>query len=87
MQTKRPEDVIMGDETWIYFYGIPNKWQNMMWVAEDEPRPVVARKGFRNRKLLFTIFFNCEGPVFVDILPQKTTLTETYYCQNIFYPA
>ena len=84
---KRPEAVIMGDETWIYFYGIPYKGQNMMWVAEDEPRPVVARKGFQSRKLLLTIFFNCEGSVLVDILPQKTTLTGTYYRQNIFYPA
>ena len=80
---KRLEDVITGNDTWIYFYGIPNKRQNMMWVAEDEPRPVVARKGFQTRKRLFTIFFNCEGPVLVDILPKKTTLTVTYYRQNI----
>ena len=83
---KRREDVIAGDETWIYFYGIPNKRQNMMWVAEpteDEPRPVVARKGFQSKKRLFTIFFNCEGPVLVDMLPEKTTLTGTYYRQNI----
>ena len=51
--------------------------------GEDEPRPVVARKGFRSRKRLFTVFFNCEEPVFVDILPEKTTLTGTYYRQNI----
>ena len=54
--------------------------------GEDEPRPVVARKGFQSRKRLFTVFFNCEEPVFVDILPEKTTLTGTYYRQNI-YPA
>ena len=73
----------MGDETWIYFYGIPTKRQNMMWMAEDELRPVVAKKGFQSRKRLFIIFFNCEGPVVVDILPEKTTLTGTYYRQNI----
>ena len=73
----------MGDETWIYFYGILNKRQNMMWVVEDEPRLVVARNGFQSRKHLFTIFFNCEGPVLVDILPEKTTLSGTYYRQNI----
>ena len=80
---KRLEDVITGDETWIFFYGIPNKRQNMLWVAEDESIPVVARKGFQSRKRLFTIFFTCEGPVLVDILPEKTTLTGTYYRQNI----
>ena len=54
-----------------------------MWVAEDEPRLVVARKGFQSRDRLFTIFFNCEGVVLVDILPEKTTHTGTYYRQNI----
>ena len=29
------------------------------------------------------MFFNCEGPVLVDILPEKTTLTGTYCRQNI----
>ena len=80
---KHLEDVIMGDETWIYFYGIPNKRQNKMWVAEDELRPVNERKGFQSRKRLFSIFFNCKGPVLVDILPEKTTCTGIYYPQNI----
>ena len=80
---KRLKDVITGGETWIYFYGIPNKRQNMIWVADNEPRPIVERKGFQRRKHLFAIFFNCEGPVLVDTLPKKTTLTGTYYHQNI----
>ena len=69
--------------TRVYFYRTPKKRQNMMWVAEDEPRPVVAKKGFQSRKRLFTIFFNCEGPILVDILPEKTAFTGTYYRQNI----
>ena len=55
-------------------------------MAEDEPRPGVARKCFQRRiilKLLFTIFFNCEGSVLVHILPEKTTLTGTYFRQKI----
>ena len=75
---KRLEDVFTGDETWIYFYGI-----RINVKAEDEPGHVVVRKGFQSRKRLFTIFFNCEGPVLVDILPKKTTLTGVYYGQNI----
>ena len=46
-------------------------------MAKDERRPVVARKGFQSRMRSFTIFFYCEGPVLVDILPEKTTLTGT----------
>ena len=55
---KRVSDVVTGDETWIYFYGIPNKRSNMMWLTKDKPRPVVCKPGFQSRKRLFTIFFN-----------------------------
>ena len=54
-----------------------------MWVAEDEPRPVVARKGFQSRKRLFKFVFNWEGQLLDDIPPEKTILTGTHYRQNI----
>ena len=44
-----------------------------MWLTKDEPRPVVCKPGFQSRKRLFTIFFNHEGPVAVDVLPEKAT--------------
>ena len=80
---KRVSDVVTGDETWIYFYGIPNKRSNMMWLTKDEPRPVVCKPGFQSRKRLFTIFFNHEGPVAVDVLPEKATMTGRYYRENV----
>ena len=32
---------------------------------------------------LFFFFFNTHGPVMVDILPQKSTLTATYYVETV----
>ena len=80
---KRVSDVVTGDETWIHFYGIPNKRSNMMRLTKDEPRPVVCKPGFQSRKRLFTIFFNHEGPVAVDVLPEKATMTGRYYRENV----
>ena len=80
---KRVSDVVTGDETWIYFYGIPNKRSNMMWLSKDDPRPVVCKPGFQSRKRLFTIFFNHEGPVAVDVLPEKATMTGRYYRETV----
>ena len=83
---KRISDIvtdIVRDETWIYVYGIPNKRSNMMWLTKDDPRPVVYKPGFQSRKRLFTIFFNHEGPETVDILPEKSTMTGKYYCENV----
>lgn len=79
-EPKQLADIVTGDETWIYFYGIANKRVNMMWLAENEPRPHVCRPGFQSRKRLFTIFFSS---VAVDVLPEKTTMTGTYYSEKV----
>ncbi|GFR75370.1 transposase [Elysia marginata] len=46
-------------------------------------RPVVLHPGFQSRKRMFTVFFNYSGPHAVAILPQDTTMTATYYAQNV----
>ena len=72
---KRLCDFLTGDGTWLYFYGIPKKQSNQMRVAADGKRPVVLRPGFQS----------LHSPVMVDILPQKSTLTATYYNIELFY--
>ncbi|GFR94651.1 transposase [Elysia marginata] len=80
---KRLSDIVTGDETWFPFFIIPPKRLNRMWVDERGDRPVVLRPGFQSRKRMFTVFFNYSGPLLVDILPQDTTMTATYYVQNV----
>jgi hypothetical protein len=31
--------ILTGDETWLYFYDMPTKAQNKVWVFEDENTP------------------------------------------------
>ncbi|GFS02844.1 transposase [Elysia marginata] len=54
-----------------------------MWVDGQGYRPVVLSPGFQSRKRMFTVFFNYSGPLVVDMLPQDTTMTATYYIQNM----
>ncbi|GFR98342.1 transposase [Elysia marginata] len=80
---KRLSDIVPGDETWFPFFITPPKRLNRMWVDGQGDRPVVLRPGFQSRKRLFTVFFNYRGPLVVDMLPQDTTMTATYYVQNV----
>ena len=80
---KRLCDLVTGDESWLTFYGIPNKRCNRIWVAPDGDRPVVLRPGFQSRKRLFSIFFTTQGLVAIDILPEKSTITASYYTQVV----
>ena len=75
---KRFSDVVKGDEGWASFFTMKNKRSNVVWLAEDEPRPEVLKTGFRSRKRMFIVFFNTQGPVVVDIIPDKATINSTY---------
>ncbi|GFS18619.1 transposase, partial [Elysia marginata] len=80
---KRLSHIVPGDETCFPFFIIPPKRLNRMWVDGQGDRPVALRPGFQSRKRMFTVFFNYSGPLVVDILPQDTTMTVTYYVQNM----
>ncbi|GFR62645.1 transposase [Elysia marginata] len=56
---------------------------NRMWVDGQGDIPVVLRPGFQSRKKMFTVFFSYSGPLVVDILPQDTATTASYYVQNV----
>ncbi|GFR99817.1 transposase [Elysia marginata] len=73
---KRLCGIITGDETWFPFFIISPKRLNRMWVDGQIDRPVLLHPGFQSRKN--------SGPLVVDILPQDTTMTATYYVQNVF---
>ncbi|GFR95136.1 transposase [Elysia marginata] len=80
---KRLSGIVTDDETWFPFFIIPPKSLNRMWVDEQGDRTVELRPGFQCRKRMFTVFFNYSGPLVVDILPKDTTMTATYYVQNV----
>ena len=53
------------------------------WLAEDDPRTEVLKTGFHSRKRMFTIFFNSQGVVAVDILQDKATISAKYYTEVV----
>ena len=67
---KRLGDIVTGDECWIWFYTTATKEHNAVWIGEDGDRPTVLKQGFRSRRRMFSIFFNSQGPLVVDILPE-----------------
>ena len=73
---KRLTDVVIGDQMFISFHGMPSKQTNMVWIDEAGDRTVVLRPGFQSKKRLFTIFF--AGPLVIDILPEKTTMASRH---------
>ena len=65
-------NAITGDESWVHGYDIETK--SSQWKLPEEPRPKKTRQDRSNVKVLLSIFFNCNGVVHNEFLPQGRTV-------------
>lgn len=71
--------IITGDETWIRHWDPETKQESMQWKHQASPPPKKFRTQPSAGKIMATIFWDTEGVILVDYLPQKTTVTGQYY--------
>ena len=71
--------IISGDETWVYGYDMETKAQSSVWVEKGSARPKKARQVRSNTKILLTVFFDSQGVVHKEFLPQGQTVNRFYY--------
>ncbi len=75
------ERVITGDETWVYGYDVETKAQSSTWKHSTSPRAKKARQVRSNVKVLLTVFFDYNGIVHQEFLPQGCTVNKEYYLE------
>lgn len=73
--------IITGDETWVYEFDMPTSQQSSEWRVGDEPKPKKPRQSRSKIKVLLTVFFDCEGVVHAEFLPDGQTVNKEYYLQ------
>ena len=73
--------VITGDEKWGYGYDIETKLQSCQCMPPEEPRPKKPRQVRSNVKVLLTVFFDYNGVVHHELLPQGRTVNKEYYLE------
>ena len=76
-----PDFAITGDESWVYGYDIETKAQSSQLKRPEEPRPKKARQVRSNLKVLLIVFFDCNGVMHHEFLPQGRTVNEKYYLE------
>ena len=57
------EEIITGDEPWIYHFQPDSKAKDKVWVSSEGDRPVIARCCKTSNRMLYAIFFDSKGPV------------------------
>jgi hypothetical protein len=70
------KNIITGDEKWDYGYDVETKAQSSQWASEGSSRPKKVRQVRSNVKVMLTVFFDSEGVVHHEFLPQGKTVTK-----------
>jgi len=67
------------DETWLYHYDPETKQQSMEWQHSGSPRPEKFRVHKSAGKLHTSIFWDQDGILLIDYLPNGQTINAEYY--------
>ena len=71
---------ITGDESWVYGYDIGNKVQSSQW---KRPRAKTEKTTSSSVKCKGFVFFDCNGVVHHEFLPQGRTINKEYILEVI----
>ena len=71
--------IITTDETWLPFYMPENKEQSRQWCCRGERTPVKAKVMPSQKKVIMTVFWNCDGVILIDYLPKNVNINSVYY--------
>ena len=73
------ENVITGDESWVFQYDPETKRQSRQWKSVSSPRPKKARMQHSQVKVMLITFFNHHGIVHHEFVPQGQAVNLHYY--------
>lgn len=77
--TKLLENVITGDESWVFQYDPETKRQSLQWKTPSSPRPKKARMSKSRVKTMLIVFFDHRGIVHHEFVPEGTTVNQHFY--------
>ena len=71
-KNKRINELLTGDETWIYFFEPQRKINNKVWIAKNRNRPVIAKRSQSAKKILYAVFFQFQRPCVARSCTKRT---------------
>ena len=79
----RLEEIVTGDETWIYHFQPDSKAKNKVWVSSEGDRPVIAGCCKTSNRMLYAIFFDSKGPVLHIPVPKGSSVTGKFCRESV----
>lgn len=75
-------NIVSGDETWLYYFDVPSKNKNKVWLFENEQTPVQVRKSRSVKKKMIAVFFTRRGILERVVLESQRTVTASWYIND-----
>ena len=75
--------IVTGDKTWVSHITPESKQQSLHWKHTGLPKRKKFNQTFSTRKIMCTIFWNRQGVLLVEFLPQGTTINSAVYCETL----
>lgn len=79
-RSKSVDNILTGDETWVYFYDPETKQQSRQWVTSEEDAPLKFRRERSVGKVMAAVFFRRCGILQPVLLEHGATVTADWYC-------
>ena len=73
------ENVITGDESWVFQYDPETKRQSCQWKSMSSPRPKKSRMQCSQVKVMLITFFDHQEMVHHEFVPQGQTVNQHFY--------
>ena len=77
------EEIVTGDETWIYHFQPNSKAKNKVWVSSEGDRPVIASCCKTSNSMLYTLFFDLKCPVLQIPVLKGSSVTGNFYRESV----
>jgi len=73
------ENIITGDEAWVYGYDVETKMQSSQWMGKESPQPKKAQMSRPKIKVLLVVFFDWKGIVHHEFVPRGQMVNKQLY--------
>ena len=83
----RLDQIITGDECWIYHKKIHKRQESSTWKRRGEPPDAVVRRQQNDAKTMFCVFIRSTGLILIHPVNKGQTVDSNYYIQNCLSPA
>ncbi|CAF1555029.1 unnamed protein product [Rotaria sp. Silwood1] len=71
--------IIIGDESFLYYYQLDSKKSSKQWKRADSPPPTKGKQEKSVNKVLYSSFWDYKGIILKIPVPAGVTITKEYY--------